>query len=170
MRAGCARIPGSRLAKAVFELAGEWPAAHVAQPAFFAPEVFTAAAAPYSYTCACSDILQPRTRPMTPWWQTFFDPDYVRIWEGAEATGTAERQVAGLWTILALHTGSRVHDAPCGYGRIAQVLAGRGARVVGARGEGGVRKQRGARRSGRPLCIILYAVSTETGRGGEREL
>jgi len=68
---------------------------------------------------------------MTPWWQTFFDPDYVRIWEGAEATGTAERQVAGLWTILALHTGSRVLDAPCGYGRIAQVLAGRGARVVG---------------------------------------
>ncbi|HEU4367633.1 MAG TPA: class I SAM-dependent methyltransferase [Methylomirabilota bacterium] len=65
------------------------------------------------------------------WWESFFDADYVRLWEGIEAPGATERQVAGLWEVLGLKPDSLVLDAPCGYGRISRALAERGARVVG---------------------------------------
>lgn len=65
------------------------------------------------------------------WWESFFDADYLRLWEAAEAPDKTERQVAGLWTLLGLQAGSRVLDGPCGYGRIAHGLAVRGARVLG---------------------------------------
>jgi SAM-dependent methyltransferase len=68
---------------------------------------------------------------MSSWWQTFFDADYLRIWEGAEAEGNADRQVDGLWSLLGLQPEARILDAPCGYGRISQLLAERGALVLG---------------------------------------
>jgi SAM-dependent methyltransferase len=68
---------------------------------------------------------------MNVWWETFFDADYVRIWEAAEQSGQAERQASGLWSILNLQSGCSVLDAPCGYGRISRELAERGARVLG---------------------------------------
>lgn len=68
---------------------------------------------------------------MSEWWRTFFDADYLRLWEGTEPSEKSEREVAGLWQLLELHSGSRVLDAPCGYGRIARVLALRGAEVLG---------------------------------------
>ena len=67
---------------------------------------------------------------MSEWWQTFFDTDYLLLWEGTEPE-TAERVVEGLWQLLGLSTGSRVLDAPCGYGRIAHALAMREVVVVG---------------------------------------
>src|SRR5437773_4914054 len=68
---------------------------------------------------------------MTEWWQTFFDNDYLRIWEGVEAGGKTEHQVSGLWTVLGLTADSAVLDAPCGYGRVSRALAERGVRVLG---------------------------------------
>lgn len=68
---------------------------------------------------------------MSSWWETFFDAEYLRVWEGAEASGNAQRQVEGLSQILGLHAGARVLDAPCGYGRISRILAGQGVRVLG---------------------------------------
>lgn len=68
---------------------------------------------------------------MSEWWQTFFDEDYLRLWEGRKADDETERQVAGLCSLLGLHEGSRVLDAPCGYGRISLALAKRGATVLG---------------------------------------
>jgi SAM-dependent methyltransferase len=68
---------------------------------------------------------------MAAWWETFFDDDYFRIWERGEAPDKTEREAAGLWEVLGLEPGSRVLDAPCGYGRISRALAVRGARVVG---------------------------------------
>jgi SAM-dependent methyltransferase len=65
------------------------------------------------------------------WWQTFFDADYLRLWEGSEVPGRTDREVAGLWALLNLRDGSTVLDAPCGYGRISLALAKRGASVVG---------------------------------------
>jgi SAM-dependent methyltransferase len=65
------------------------------------------------------------------WWQTFFDRDYIRLWEGAEAPGQNARESVGLWAVLNLSEGRRVLDAPCGYGRIARALAERGANVLG---------------------------------------
>jgi SAM-dependent methyltransferase len=67
----------------------------------------------------------------TPWWQTFFDADYLKLWEGTEPAEKTEREVSGLWELLELEGGCRVLDAPCGYGRISVGLARRGAVVVG---------------------------------------
>ena len=68
---------------------------------------------------------------MSEWWQTFFDSDYLRLWEGIHPSDRAEREAAGLWTLLDLREGSSILDAPCGYGRISLALAKRGASVVG---------------------------------------
>ena len=63
------------------------------------------------------------------WWQSFFDHDYVRLWGARDARTPAE--VDGIWALLGLAGGSRLLDAPCGYGRLSRPLAERGARVVG---------------------------------------
>jgi len=68
---------------------------------------------------------------MENWWETFFDSDYVRIWGGREKATETTEQVQGIWELLALHEGSRVLDAPCGYGRLSLPIAKRGAIVVG---------------------------------------
>jgi SAM-dependent methyltransferase len=68
---------------------------------------------------------------MGEWWKTFFDTDYLHLWEGVEALDKTEREVTGLWTVLNLTADSRVLDAPCGYGRISRALAERGAQVLG---------------------------------------
>lgn len=65
------------------------------------------------------------------WWEGFFDAEYIRLWSGAITPERTEREAAALWSLLDLHEGSRVLDAPCGYGRIARALAQRGAHVVG---------------------------------------
>jgi SAM-dependent methyltransferase len=68
---------------------------------------------------------------MNDWWDGFFDADYLYLWEKAEVPEKTEQQVAGLWKILGLESGSKVLDAPCGYGRISYALAKRGAQVLG---------------------------------------
>jgi len=68
---------------------------------------------------------------MDNWWKTFFDSDYIRIWGGREKATEIAEQVQGIWELLALHEGSRVLDAPCGYGRLSLPIARRGAIVVG---------------------------------------
>jgi SAM-dependent methyltransferase len=68
---------------------------------------------------------------MAGWWESFFDAEYVRLWEGAECHSRTERELDGLWTVLGLSENSNVLDAPCGYGRISRGLAARGARLVG---------------------------------------
>jgi 2-polyprenyl-3-methyl-5-hydroxy-6-metoxy-1,4-benzoquinol methylase len=68
---------------------------------------------------------------MTEWWQGFFDADYLHLWGQGEVSGSVTAQVDGLWSLLALERGSRVLDAPCGYGRLSRPLAERGAIVLG---------------------------------------
>ncbi len=68
---------------------------------------------------------------MSDWWQAFFDAEYVRLWGQSEVSGPVAAQVEGLWTLLALQPGSRVLDAPCGYGRLSLPLAQHGAIVLG---------------------------------------
>lgn len=68
---------------------------------------------------------------MSEWWKDFFDDDYVRIWGGWFAGERTAAEVEGLWQLLGLQEGSRVLDAPCGYGRLSRPLAERGAAVVG---------------------------------------
>jgi SAM-dependent methyltransferase len=67
---------------------------------------------------------------MDGWWQSFFDDDYLHVW-GTDRSERTRREVDGLWAVLGLERDARVLDAPCGYGRLSQPLAARGAVVVG---------------------------------------
>ncbi len=66
---------------------------------------------------------------VSPWWEGFFDQDYLRLWGGLSASGDDE--AASLWRILGLGEGSRVLDAGCGFGRVSLPLAKLGAHVLG---------------------------------------
>jgi len=68
---------------------------------------------------------------MPEWWKDFFDADYFRVWGSFTNAERTEGEVDGLWQLLDLHEGSRVLDAPCGFGRLSRPLAERGAIVVG---------------------------------------
>ena len=64
-----------------------------------------------------------------PWWEQFFDEDYLRLWATVSAGG--DEEAAALWRILGLSAGARVLDAGCGFGRVSLSLARLGARVLG---------------------------------------
>jgi SAM-dependent methyltransferase len=65
------------------------------------------------------------------WWDTFFDSDYIKLWDRFATAEQNAKQADGIWELLGLREGSRVLDAPCGYGRISRLLAGKGASVFG---------------------------------------
>jgi SAM-dependent methyltransferase len=90
------------------------------------------------------------------WWQTFFDADYLRLWEAAEAPDKTEREASGLWAVLGLTEGSKVLDAPCGYGRIAHALAERGAHVLGVDLSADLLTEAERRRAGLPSTRLRY--------------
>jgi SAM-dependent methyltransferase len=68
---------------------------------------------------------------MPEWWKDFFDADYISVWGSFTNAERTAGEVDGLWQLLALHEGSRVLDAPCGFGRLSRPLAERGANVLG---------------------------------------
>jgi SAM-dependent methyltransferase len=68
---------------------------------------------------------------MSEWWKSFFDADYIRIWRDGDNVAETADEARAIWDLLALHDGSRILDAPCGYGRLSLPLAQRGASVVG---------------------------------------
>jgi len=65
------------------------------------------------------------------WVEGFFDADYLRVWGALVPAQRTEREADGIWQLANLAAGSRVLDAPCGYGRISHALASRGAEVLG---------------------------------------
>ena len=65
------------------------------------------------------------------WWRDFFDEEYMRIWAGFLPPERALKEGEGLWDVLGLKPGARVLDAPCGWGRLSQLMAERGAIVLG---------------------------------------
>ena len=68
---------------------------------------------------------------MQQWWRTFFDADYIRLWGEVFTAEQDEKQADGIWHLLGLQPGSRLLDAPCGYGRLSVQFAKRGAVVLG---------------------------------------
>jgi SAM-dependent methyltransferase len=66
-----------------------------------------------------------------PWWQQFFDEEYYEVWGGLFTPADSAREAEVLVGMLRLAPGSRVLDAPCGYGRLARALASRGVEVLG---------------------------------------
>lgn len=65
------------------------------------------------------------------WWESFFDADYLRVWSQWTGVDRTRIEADALWEIAGLAPGARVLDAPCGYGRIARLLADKGALVLG---------------------------------------
>lgn len=68
---------------------------------------------------------------MSEWWTTFFDDEYVRLWDATESAGAIRELADAVWALLGLREGSRLLDAPCGYGRVSAPMARKGAVVVG---------------------------------------
>ena len=93
---------------------------------------------------------------MSQWWKDFFDADYLRIWGEFIPPETTASEVEGLWQLLSLHDGSRVLDAPCGYGRLSQPLAERGCLVVGVDQSETLLQYAESQRSHLPLDRLRY--------------
>ena len=67
----------------------------------------------------------------TPWYETFFGEDYLRLYEPILTPGRTLRDVDGIVNLLALPQGSSILDLCCGHGRHAIPLAQRGYKVTG---------------------------------------
>ena len=67
----------------------------------------------------------------TPWYKTFFDEDYLRIYTPFLPPEKTAREVADITALLALPSGSKLLDLCCGYGRHAILLAQHGYQVTG---------------------------------------
>ena len=65
------------------------------------------------------------------WWNTYFDAQYLLEYEPIFDFARDRREVARLMEILALPSGARLLDVPCGQGRHAHLLAEAGFRVDG---------------------------------------
>jgi SAM-dependent methyltransferase len=65
------------------------------------------------------------------WWTTFFDDTYTSLWSSTLSDDRTRADADGLTALTSITPGSRVLDAPCGFGRISRALASRGALVLG---------------------------------------
>ncbi|HZJ53419.1 MAG TPA: class I SAM-dependent methyltransferase [Myxococcaceae bacterium] len=101
-----------------------------------------------------------------PWWEKFFDEDYVRVWATASRSG--EQEADALWRILGLSEGSRVLDAACGYGRVSLPLARKGARVLGVDQSASLLAEAERRRSdvGSELRYLRHDLRAPLGESG----
>lgn len=66
------------------------------------------------------------------WWRHHFDEAYLRLHDPLFPEAESRQQAGALLELLGLPCGSRILDAPCGWGRHANLLAGAGHDVVGA--------------------------------------
>ncbi|MER9191513.1 class I SAM-dependent methyltransferase [Mesorhizobium australicum] len=62
---------------------------------------------------------------------SYFSEDYLHFGEVVNPPETSDREASAIWELLSLRQGSSVLELGCGYGRIANRLAARGARVTG---------------------------------------
>jgi SAM-dependent methyltransferase len=65
------------------------------------------------------------------WWETFFEGGWAGIHAGVIPPEETAEHVESIVRLLALRPGERLLDVPCGDGRVALPLAGRGIRVTG---------------------------------------
>lgn len=70
-------------------------------------------------------------RKSSEWWASYFDAQYLKEYEPLFALERDRREVSRLLEVLALPSGSRVLDVPCGQGRHAHLLAEAGFDVDG---------------------------------------
>lgn len=67
----------------------------------------------------------------TPWYQTFFGEDYLRIYAPFLPPERTAREVTGIITLLNIQPGKSILDLCCGHGRHAIPLAQRGYQITG---------------------------------------
>ncbi|MGY8669125.1 class I SAM-dependent methyltransferase [Bradyrhizobium sp. UFLA05-109] len=63
--------------------------------------------------------------------ESYFSEDYFHFGDVVNPPDTSDRQVRAIWELLSLTKGSSVLELGCGYGRITNRLAEKGARVAG---------------------------------------
>ncbi|RWH95468.1 class I SAM-dependent methyltransferase [Mesorhizobium sp.] len=63
--------------------------------------------------------------------QSYFSEDYIYFGDVINSPETNDRQAEAIWKLLSLSQGSSVLELGCGYGRITNRLAEKGARVSG---------------------------------------
>jgi ubiquinone/menaquinone biosynthesis C-methylase UbiE len=73
----------------------------------------------------------PRKRKSAEWWTEYFDEQYLLEYEPLFSLERDRHEVARLMDVLALPSGSRILDVPCGQGRHAHLLAEAGFDVDG---------------------------------------
>jgi len=67
----------------------------------------------------------------TPWYETFFGEDYLRIYSPFLPAERTDKDVADIISLLQLPPGSAILDLCCGYGRHAIPLAQHGYEITG---------------------------------------
>src|SRR5436309_15151501 len=67
----------------------------------------------------------------TPWYQSFFDDDYLEVYGSAFTAERAQHEAAFAIKALALQPGEDVLDLCCGQGRHSIPIARSGVRVTG---------------------------------------
>src|SRR5262245_19831927 len=70
-------------------------------------------------------------QPSDDWWQTFFQGAALEMWTRAVPTAQTKAEADNLEKALGVPAGAKVLDVPCGNGRLALDLAGRGYRMTG---------------------------------------
>lgn len=68
---------------------------------------------------------------MGSWTDGFFNADYLKVWGAMNPAEASDAQAEALREVCEIGAGTRVLDAPCGYGRISRRLAAAGAYVTG---------------------------------------
>ncbi|ESY89482.1 class I SAM-dependent methyltransferase [Mesorhizobium sp. LNHC229A00] len=63
--------------------------------------------------------------------ETYFSEDYLHFADLANPPERSDREVEAIWKLLSLGHGNSVLELGCGYGRITNRLAEKGARVTG---------------------------------------
>ncbi|MER8596255.1 class I SAM-dependent methyltransferase [Mesorhizobium sp. M1182] len=63
--------------------------------------------------------------------KSYFSDDYIYFGDVINSPTTSDRQARFIWELLALEQGRPVVELGCGYGRISNRLAEKGARVAG---------------------------------------
>lgn len=63
--------------------------------------------------------------------ESYFSEDYLHFADIVNPPETSDREAGAIWELLSLRSGSSVLELGCGYGRITNRLAERGAQVTG---------------------------------------